>query len=287
VANRGSGSAEDTDELERRLRNRLGDVHAIELSDPGLEGAIGRAISEGLVVLAAGGDGTVHSVAQHVIGRGTLAVLPGGTLNHFARDLGLGDMDDAIDAVEAGHTRSVDVGRMGDRYFLNNTGVGLYPEMVYRREQTEDRVGKWLASAGAAYRVLRDSAPVTGTIEADGDERAFLAWMVFVGNNRFGTTPGRIGQRERIDEGVLDVGLFLAGPRGARRSSVAWRVFRSRPWQTSRRVIRRTARRVSIRLSGAPRQISWDGEAGDRVDRLDVEIVPGALRVMTPPEAGS
>jgi diacylglycerol kinase family enzyme len=283
VVNPSSGSSHDAAPLEHRLRDRLGDVRSVELTDEDLGATIEGAAGEGRVVVAVGGDGTVNSVAQHVIGRGTLAVLPTGTLNHFARDLGVADMDAAVDALEAGHTRVIDVGRLEDRYFLNTAGIGLYPEMVYQRERADDSVGKWRAAAGAALRVMRRTAPVTGWIEADGDRRMLFAWMVFVGNNRFGTTPGRIGQRQRLDEGVLDVGLFLAGPRGARRSSVAWRVFRSRPWQTSRRVVRRTATRVSVHLAGSPRQISWDGEIGERVRELDAEIVPGALRVIAPP----
>ena len=284
MVNPGSGSGEEARDLERTLTDRLTDVRAVELSDPDLTAEVDRAVGEGRAVVAAGGDGTANAVAQHVVGRGIMAVLPLGTLNHFGRDLGLRDIDHAIDVLKTGPVRRVDVGRVGDRFFLNNAGIGLYPEMVYRRDQAPDRTVKWLAAAGASIRVMRDSAPVTGTIEADGDQRALLAWMVFVGNNRFGTTPGRIGQRDRLDEGVLDVGLFLAGPRGSRRSSVAWRVFRSRPWQTSRRVVRRTARRVSVRLEGEPRQLSFDGETSEPVRAMDAEIVPGELRVVVPPD---
>jgi diacylglycerol kinase family enzyme len=284
VVNPGSGSGEEARDLERTLTDRLTDVRAVELSDPDLSEEVDRAVGEGRAVVAAGGDGTVNGVAQHVVGRGIMAVLPLGTLNHFGRDLGLRDIDHAIEVLKTGPVRRVDVGRVGDRFFLNNVGIGLYPEMIHRRDHAPDRTAKWLAAAGASIRVMRDSAPVTGTIEADGDPRALLAWMVFVGNNRFGTTPGRIGQRDRLDEGVLDVGLFQAGPRGSRRSSVAWRVFRSRPWQTSRRVVRRSARRVSVRLAGEPRQFSFDGEAGEPVRAMDVEIVPGDLRVVAPPD---
>jgi len=285
VVNPGSGSGDESG-VERTLSDSVIDIRSVELSAPDLSDEIDRAVGEGRAVIAAGGDGTVNAVAQHVVGRGIMAVLPLGTLNHFARDLGLQDLDHAFEVLRTGQIRRVDVGRVGDRFFLNNAGIGLYPEMVYRREQASDRTAKWLAAAGASIRVMRDSAPVTGTIEADGDRRALLAWMVFVGNNRFGTTPGRIGQRDRLDEGVLDVGLFLAGPRGSRRSSVAWRVFRTRPWQTSRRVVRRTARRVSVRLTGEPRQFSFDGETGERVREMEVEIVPGELAVVAPADDG-
>jgi diacylglycerol kinase family enzyme len=287
VLNPGSGSADDVGELAREARSRLGAVRSIELASADLPGAVDEAVAEGRVVVAAGGDGTVNAVAQLVVGKGTLGVLPAGTLNHFSRDLGVNDTDAAFDALAAGRTRTIDVGKLSDRrFFLNNVGIGLYPEMVYRRDRAGQRAGKWVAAAGAALRLLRDSQPVTGTITVDHDPRTLFAWMVFVGNNRFGTAPGHVGQRERIDEGILDVGLFLAGPRGARRSSVAWRVLRSRPWETSTRVIRRGARRVEVRLDGEARRMSWDGEAGDRVRGMEAEIVPHGLRVVVPPEEG-
>jgi diacylglycerol kinase family enzyme len=288
VLNPGAGAADDARELVRHAGSRLGAVRSIELGTDGLPEAIDEAVAEGRIVVAAGGDGTASAVAQHLVGTGTLGVLPVGTLNHFARDLGVRDVDDALEALKAGGTRTIDVARLnGRRYFLNNVGVGLYPEMVYQRQQVEDRSWRWPAAAGAAVRVMRDSEPITGTITADGDARMLLAWMVFVGNNRFGTTPGRIGQRERLDEGILDVALFLAGPRGARRSSVAWRVLRSRAWQTSRRLIRRDARRVEIELDGEPRHVSRDGETDRRTRRVEAEIVPGALRVVVPAEASA
>ena len=287
VLNPGSGSADDVGELAREARSRLGAVRSIELASADLPGAVDESLAEGRVVVAAGGDGTVNAVAQLVVGKGTLGVLPAGTLNHFARDLGVDDADAAFDALAAGRTRTIDVGKLnGRRFFLNNVGIGLYPEMVYRRDRVGQRAGKWVAAAGAAVRLLREGRPVTGTIIADDDPRILFAWMVFVGNNRFGTAPGRIGQRERIDEGILDVGLFLAGPRGARRSSVAWRVLRSRPWETSTRVIRREARRVEVRLDGDPRWMSWDGETGNRVRGVEAEIVPHGLRVVVAPEEG-
>jgi undecaprenyl-diphosphatase len=287
VLNPGSGSADDVGELAREARSRLGAVRSIELASADLPGAVDESLAEGRVVVAAGGDGTVNAVAQLVVGKGTLGVLPAGTLNHFARDLGVDDADAAFDALAAGRTRTIDVGKLnGRRFFLNNVGIGLYPEMVYRRDRVGQRAGKWVAAAGAAVRLLREGRPVTGTIIADDDPRILFAWMVFVGNNRFGTAPGRIGQRERIDEGILDVGLFLAGPRGARRSSVAWRVLRSRPWETSTRVIRREARRVEVRLDGDPRWMSWDGETGNRVRGMEAEIVPHGLRVVVAPEEG-
>jgi diacylglycerol kinase family enzyme len=285
VANPKSGDR-GSGELERMVRGRLDEVDFLWL-EPGVD--LGRAIDEaaaqGRGVVAAGGDGTVNAVAQHVAATGTpLGVLPAGTLNHFARDLGVRDMDVALEVLTDGRIAAVDAGRAGERYFVNNAGLGLYPELVYERERHEHRVGKWRAAARAARQILGNADPVVGTIVADGDEKALLAWAVFVGNNRFGAQTGRIGTRERIDQGTLDLRLLTVGKRRASRTKFAWRVLRSRQWR-GRRLISRDARKVGIRIVGEPRLVSWDGESGGPLSEVDFEIVPRALRVIVPPSA--
>jgi undecaprenyl-diphosphatase len=276
------GAGNDHRRLLDRLRSSLGDAQALELRDGvDLAGEIDAAAHEDRAVVAVGGDGTINSVAQHVVGRGILGVIPGGTLNHFCRDLGVRDVDAAIDALQARRVLAIDVGRAGDRYFVNNLGMGLYPEIVQERERHERRLGKWRAAATASWRVTRGARPLVGRISADGDERALLAWGLFVGNNRFGTGAGRIGSREALDEGVLDVRVLTLGTRKAKRSRLAWRVLRGRPW-SPRKLIRTEARRVEVHLEGSPRPISRDGESDERAASLQVEIVPRGLRVIGP-----
>jgi diacylglycerol kinase family enzyme len=282
IANPRSGTA-DARELERRARDRLHDVETLWL-EPGTElgPVIDRATEDGRALVSVGGDGTVNAVAQHLAGTdGVMGVLPGGTLNHFARDLGVGDPDAAIDALEKGRVARIDAARSSDRFFVNNAGLGLYPELVYERERHEHRVGKLRAAVAAAREILGTVEPVVGTITADGDPKALLAWAVFVGNNRFGTQTGRIGSRERIDQGILDLRLLTVGRRRASQTKFAWRVLRSRQWR-GRRLVQRTARRVEIHLIGDPRLVSWDGENGGPVSDVSFEIVPGAIRAIVP-----
>jgi diacylglycerol kinase family enzyme len=281
VTNPGAGSLAD-DEVVGRARERLPDAQTLELGrGVDLADAVAQAVSEGRVVVAAGGDGTVNSVVQHVVRRGTLGVLPTGTLNHFARDLGLRDPDTALEALQRGEARSIDVGMANGTFFVNNAGLGLYPEGVRERERSEDRWGKLAASLGAAARLVRTARPLVGTIEADGDRRALFAWVVFVGNNRFGTVRGRLGARSRLDEALLDVGVVTAGRRALSRARAAWRLAKGKPWQT-RRLVRTEARRVLVRLEGPARPVSLDGEQGDPADSLEVGLVPGGLRVLVP-----
>jgi diacylglycerol kinase family enzyme len=281
VCNPGAGSGGGTGLIEA-ARSRLPDVRAVVLGrGEEVGGAIEEALANDRIVVAAGGDGTVHSVVQHVRGRGAVGVVPTGTYNHFARDLGIDDVEVALEALSTGATRLIDVGRAGRRIFLNNVGMGLYPEVVRARDRHEDGLGTWKAQAAGAMAVLRRAKPLVGRVCADDDARALLAWMVFVGNNRFETAPGRVGSRKRLDEGVLDLLLLTLGKRRARRSSLAWRVLRGREWH-SRRLVRRESRRVEIRLEGQPRLVSWDGEIGPATRSLSVEIDPKALRVVVP-----
>jgi diacylglycerol kinase family enzyme len=284
VANPRSGDdAGGAKDLSARARERLGDVETLWL-EPGVDlgEEVGRASRESRAVIAAGGDGTVNAVVQQVAGSDTvLGVLPAGTLNHFARDLGVRDEETALDALAEGQVARIDAGRAGDRYFVNNAGIGLYPELVYERERHEHRVGKWRASLTAARRILGTAEPVVGTIAADGDRRALLAWAVFVGNNLFGTQTGRIGTRERLDQGVLDLRLLTVSKRRASKTRFAWRVLRSRQWR-GRRLVRRPARTVEVSIVGEPRLVSWDGESGPPVSAIRLEVVPGALRVVVP-----
>lgn len=279
IHNPGSGS--DTRPALELVRSRLPDCRTVELGGVDLGATVEEAVAEDRVVIAAGGDGTVNAAAQHLVGRGTLAVLPVGTLNHFARDLGIDGPEAALDALAGGRATRIDVGRAGGRVFVNNAGMGVYPEVVRERERRQDRIGKWLAAVGAAADAMRRAEPLVGAIEADGDARALLAWMVFVGNNIFGTEPGRIGTRSRLDQGALDLRVLTVGRRRARRSSVAWRILRGRQW-TSRRLVRREARHVTIALQGGPRLISRDGESDDSATRLEVEILPRTLKVLVP-----
>src|SRR4029079_13230408 len=98
-----------------------------------------RAAAEQARVLGVcGGDGTVNAVAAVALERGLpLAVLPGGTLNHFANDIGAGEVDTVVEALRNGDAAQVDVGETDDGLFLNTASLGGYPEMVAFRERFE------------------------------------------------------------------------------------------------------------------------------------------------------
>ena len=278
VRNPSSGAG--ADELPTRAGRELDDVQEVEL-DPNVDlgKEIAAALDERRTVLACGGDGTVNAVAQHLAGtEGIMAVLPAGTLNHFARDLGIEDADTAFAAIAHGRPADVDVGLAGKRVFVNTLGFGVYPELVRERETLEDSLGKWPALARSVGRIVTSFEPLEGRISADGRPRRLQASAVFVGNNRFSNAPGSIGRRDRLNEGVLDVRVVRTHLGITGRARPGRRAARSRP----HRIVGTTATTLEIRLR-EPRLMAIDGEQeGDRRS-VDVSSRRGALHVLVPP----
>ena len=177
-----------------------------------------------------GGDGTVGAVAHEARAADLpLLVLPGGTFNHFAKAVAVDELDQAVDALQQGTGRAVDVAelRLGaDRTLtvLNTTSIGLYPAFVEEREKHERRLGKPLAAAVAAVRVVRRSDPVE--VEVDGRRRRI--WSVFVGVDRYYPLTVAPIERRRLDDGVLDVRVLAAEGKPRTRGAVALALRRPR-----------------------------------------------------------
>ncbi|MQA42541.1 diacylglycerol/lipid kinase family protein [Rugamonas aquatica] len=158
------------------------------------------------VVVAGGGDGTINAVASVLIGSDTrLGVLPLGTLNHFAKDLKIPlDLDQAVANVVQGRVCQVDVGEVNGRIFLNNSGLGIYPDIVRDREQQQRHLGrgKWPAFGRALFAALRRFPFMSVRLKINGEDHLRRTPFVFIGNNEYlqGLT---LGARERIDSGKL------------------------------------------------------------------------------------
>ena len=172
----------------------------------------------------AGGDGSLGPVAQVAIERGLPFVcIPFGTRNHFARDLGL-DRDDPLGALDAfGSEREVriDVGRIGDRVFLNNVSFGVYARLVHRREAHRRRRAE-LARLRALWLSLRDRHPEPLILDGVRVE----ARVVLVANNAYELDLFNVGERARLDEGKLhaylaEVGCRAPGTSESRRASAS------------------------------------------------------------------
>jgi diacylglycerol kinase family enzyme len=167
-------------------------------------------------VVAGGGDGTISSVAGALAHSGVpLGVLPLGTLNHFARDLGMPqNLDDAVRAIaedlNRGRSAAVDLASVNDHTFVNNSSIGIYPHVVRNREEQRQRLGrgKWLAMFFAILSALRRFPVITVRLmlpSPPGPHRSVLRRtpFVFVGNNPYDVSLFTVGSRKSLDQGKL------------------------------------------------------------------------------------
>ena len=178
------------------------EVHAVEPDT--LDTALREAMSNGATrVAVAGGDGTVATAAAAVVGTSIdLAVIPGGTFNHFAKAHRIPtDVDEAAHMAEKCPATSVDVAYVNDRLFLNTSSVGAYALYVRTRDRLERRLGYGLASVIAGLRLLGRVRPFSVTLEVEGQARRYRSSLVFVG----------VGERE------LQVPVLGAPTEGGRR----------------------------------------------------------------------
>lgn len=164
------------------------------------------------IVVAGGGDGTINAVASVVVGSGVhFGVLPLGTLNHFAKDLHIPlELEAAIANVATGRPVKVDVGEVNGRIFLNNSSLGLYPDIVRDREKQQRRLGrgKWLAFSWALVAALRRYPFLGVQLTLNDKVHARRTPFVFIGNNEYLMEGLNIGERERLDGGKLS--LYVA-----------------------------------------------------------------------------
>ncbi|MGV9888995.1 phosphatase PAP2 family protein [Streptomyces sp. NPDC003395] len=277
VTNIAAGSADRV----RALRDELPGAEVVECPPEEMPVQLEKAASRAVVLGVCGGDGTVNAAAEVALRHGLpLAVLPGGTLNHFALDLGVEDAGDLAGALTRGEAVRVDVGRFssGERrgIFVNTLSLGVYPELVRERDRWAHRVGGWPAGVLAALRVLRaDRHP----LEAGLGGRPRPLWLLFVGNGtyqRMGLAPGR---RLDLADGRLDVRVVHGGRHPALRllaAAAAGPLTRS-PAHAAVRVPR-------LRLAGvAPGTLlAYDGEVTEVHDEVTVEKLPQALTVYRP-----
>jgi YegS/Rv2252/BmrU family lipid kinase len=234
-------------------------------------------------IVAGGGDGTVCSVAGALAGRDIpLGVLPLGSLNHFAKDVGVPlDLDEAARVVLAGHTERVDVGEVNGRIFLNNTSLGLYPLIVQQRAQ--HRVhgpAKWIVAAWATLRELRRHPEIRVRIVVEGQEIIHRTPILFIGNNRYHAGGRDLGSRETLRGGRL--AIYIVKGRGrSHLFRLAAKMLAAKGYREDLEVLLADAATIEV---GLPRiDMALDGELESFEPPLQYRIRPGALNVLLPP----
>jgi diacylglycerol kinase family enzyme len=236
------------------------------------------------IIVAGGGDGTLNAVASVLVGSNTtLGVLPLGTLNHFAKDLGIPlELDAAARTIAAGHVTSVDVGEVNGRIFINNSSLGLYPQIVRHRDTQQRRLGrgKWPALVWASLSVLRRSPFMNVRLQVDQTPHQYKTTFVFIGNNEYVMEGFNIGQRVRLNAGQLSVYVSHRRGRGAL-IALALRALFGRLQQASD-FQALSAQTLEVETRRARVHVATDGEVTVMDTPLFYRVRPGALRVITP-----
>ncbi len=242
-----------------------------------------RAVKDGHpVVVGGGGDGTINAVATAVAGSDcALGVLPLGTLNHFAKDLKIPlDLEEAARTIVANHQTQVDVAEVNGRVFLNNSSIGLYPELVRVRENQRRRLGrgKMHALLWATHTVLGRHPMLEVGLEIDGEAQGRRTPLVFIGNNEYQIEGFNLGSRERLDAGKLSI--YLTRRRGRRGLlGLALRAFFGTLHQASD-FEALSAACVTIATRHKLLPVATDGEVTVMTMPLEYRIRPKALRVI-------
>jgi diacylglycerol kinase family enzyme len=237
-------------------------------------------------IVAAGGDGTVSGVAGELAGTDKiLGVLPIGTLNHFAKDLGIPlELEAAVRNVVQGRVMEVDAGEVNGKIFINNSSLGIYPHIVSRREAQQQRLsrGKWPAFFWATVQALRRFPFLDLRIALEGRQINRRTAFLFVGNNEYEIAGFKLGSRACVNAGKL--GLYLThrtGRFGLFRlafHALFGRVDQAKDFD----VFGVTEARIETRKRRL--LVARDGEVEWMESPLDYRIRPGALRVLVPNE---
>jgi diacylglycerol kinase family enzyme len=259
-----------------------------------LGAAARRAVADGApVVVAAGGDGTVGTVAGAVAGTATaLGVLPLGAFNHFARDAGIpDDLDAAAAVLAADHRRRLDlveISREGGGEplpMVNNAILGFYPKAVQRRRSGGGRrLRKALWTLAALVPTLRRPPFLDLRLDSDGERRRATTPFVFIGNNEYRMSLFSFGARPRLDEGRLFVSLVRSS---SRRSLLPLLLlYAVSDLGRHRRVEQWSAGDLTVEADERGIDLFIDGEVHRLAPPLHFRIRPGALEMVAPPAEG-
>lgn len=257
-----------------------------DLSRGGIERGLERASGEGVTtVLAMGGDGTVGSVANCLMGGcWTLGVLPAGTSNDFARSIGVPlDASGALQTIAAGHSALIDVGVANGHTFVHAASVGLNTEFARESGHLRKILGR-ASYPLAAINVYRNRRPFRARIEVDGEEQVYEALQVIVLNSPVFGGPLEF---EAASLSLQDGSASTVIVERLTRRQLA----RALPLALQRKILRLPGVEVfsvsKLRLiTEPPLQMTVDGETAGWTP-MTVEVRHRALRVLAPLEFAS
>jgi diacylglycerol kinase family enzyme len=291
IVNCAAGSSRCAEEIARiRALFAEANIDATIVAADGAEvaAAAERAVAEGRsIVVAAGGDGTLNTVANALVGTDVaLGVVPLGTFNHFAKDLGIPlEPEAAVAAVAAGETMRIDVGEVNGRIFLNNSSLGIYPWLVRQRDKLQRHgFSKWRAFLHALFLLATYYPRLYVRLRTtERHERARETSFVFVGNNQYEVTGARIGERPLLNRGQLWV---CRAPR-AGQLKLLWLGLRAFLGFKPKELETLAARELWIETGSKRARVATDGEISVFDSPLHYVSRPQALKVIVPAGAAA
>ncbi|MET0309261.1 MAG: diacylglycerol kinase family protein [Sphingomonas sp.] len=290
LINREGGAAKAAGEkLEEQVRTAFekagGTADVRMLAAEEMDQAIERAAKKETRFVIAGGDGTVAAAAQVLTGSKTeLAILPLGTLNHFAKDLGIPlKLEKAAELALHGNAEAIDVGEVNGRRFINNASVGLYPFMVRDRDDIRERRGwpKWLATVPASWDAFSRLRHHRLKIDLGDGKLPVVTPLLFVGNNRYSLDAGTVGARESLTEGKLAVYAIARSSRTA----LLWFGIRALVGLADRARDFATigdSAAFTVESSDGEIEIALDGEVQRIKLPAKFKVRPGGLQIVAP-----
>src|SRR5215217_3980752 len=269
--------------LARAAREHGIQVHVLKPGEDARLATLAAAEAGAGSLAVAGGDGSVAAVAGVAMERDLpLVVVPIGTLNHFARDLGL-DLARPLRALDAfasdHHERRVDVGRINGRPFINNVSLGVYAEMLgdpgYRRDKL--RVAQTKLQAAFSDPELRRALRITPPDEAPLESVV----AVVVSNNPYEFARwDRLGQRHRLDTGTLQISVLDASTLDELERLIAGTLLGTIEFRPALR--HWTSECLEMGVPGEVVRAGVDGEPITLEAPLRFSVDRGALRVLVP-----
>lgn len=245
------------------------------------------AIAEGRKsIVVGGGDGSLHHVVQALAGtEGILGVIPLGTLNHLAHDMGVPlEWRAALDNATNGEVHQIDVGRINGQYFLNTVMIGLYPTISQYRERFRSTHSKWRAYAKGAHAAMRRFPGVKLAVEIDGRPQSIKAPMFAILVNSYDLKQGGLLlPRTSFTDGRLTV-LTIGDIDRLQFAIAAAKYLRGRISEVAGF---KSVRAKAVRVDTAHHRVrlALDGELIYMTPPLQAEIVPSSLLVRMPAPA--
>ena len=238
-------------------------------------------------IVVGGGDGSIRTVAGVLAETGVpLGILPLGTLNHFAKDLGIPlHLKDAAEVIAKGDTRTVDLAEVNGETFINNSSIGIYPYIVLDRERrrANHKLAKWMAMVPALFRVLKHFPRRQLALSAEGWTRPYRTPCLLIGNNEYGMEFFELGRRHNLDRGEISV--YVVKQR--RRFGFFWMICRMVLGKVSqaRDIESFRLKELQVRSKTSRLPVALDGEVEMMHPPLHYRTRPGALRVIVPGES--